>query len=1470
MSAECSGVGTRVRVMLRKLLWTLAALVALVVLAVFGAFGYALTVTGQRQLSGLIERQLSGPNRQAEVAGLRLRLPFDLQVAAFRLRDAQGVWLTIEDARVALAPGALLHAEVKISDLGVRRVALDRLPTTAPEPTAKEPFSLPQLPELPRTLPVVTVARIYAGAIELGQPVFGQAVKFALNGSAGTGPRGGAPVLRLDLRRTDAPTANLNAVAGLDLAAESLHLDVQGQETGGLLAQLTDNPQAGALRLSLSGDGPLSDWHGRLGIEAERLVKLDLTMDLAYAVQKQLSLAGVLDAEPGVLPPKLEGILGSRAELKLRAGENGPQRFALKELGLRAGSLTLAGSGDADLDANTVDATLTLQVPDLQRLAGVAGVPLAGATTATLSASGAARQPELRLDLDASGLRAATVTASAIKVTLDASFVEALGQGPVALRAKGQAETNGLAIDGRDLGEQGRLMVDIAGNLPAHGLATIDRLDVSSSLAELKARGAVDRDRLGGTARLDVSVPQLSAVAAALGSDAAASPMPTGAFHAGADVTIADQASQIVLALDSAVSDLEGLPPGVQELVGPVPTLQLHATVEPGRTAIVDNLVLAGEGLRLDGDPTFGFADESLGGGLRLAVPDLKPLSALVGQPLAGNLDLRAELGGSVPEPAVRVEGTADAVALADQVIDRLSLTADAKGPVESLAGSVKVTAELASSTLMLSTGYALSAQQLDLRGISFDGPSTRLDGNVVVGLERPLASGRIAGQIGDLAGLAPWIGQRLTGSATLDLQLETPQDQQNAALKLAATTVGGDFGSLRTANVDASVRDGLGDAAVDAKLRAEGFAVPDLAVDRVDVQATGRLSNLAVKLSTLGKQGDQPFDLQAAAGLDLPGPRKTARLTSLDGTLVGQKLRLMQPVTVVVDGAAYDVDQLDLQFGAARAQGSFHMDQQRLRGGLVLNELALAALEPFGVPPLAGTARATLDLAGSPKSPEANLKLDVGQLALDPVARTRVDVSLQATLGTRRLEATLDAQGLGTKPLTATAGLPVAFSLSPFAFAVNDGAPLAAKLNGPVDLARVVSFAAVDGLQLRGVLQLALDVGGTLTGPQIGGTMALTDGSVQEVRSGLSLRPLMLRAHGAGTRLIIDEVGGTDPTGGKLAASGSVGLPSGGGLTYDVALNAAAARVLQNELGTIVISGTVDAAGALNQAAVRGRLTVDRADILIPDQTGGPSVPVMAVTEVNRSGGAAAEPGPTAVPFAVSLDVTTDIPSRFFVSGRGLDSEWGGSLQIKGNLVDPQVLGELKVLRGFFDLLDRRFTITLGTVNFVGTRPPVPMLDLEATAKTVDVTVTVILKGPAANPKLTLSSDPTLPQDEILSRLLFGTSVARVTPMQGLRLAAAAQELQGGGLVSNTLTTLRRAAGLDTLDVQSGETTQESTARAGKYISDNVYLEVQRGVADGSGKASVRVDLTPQLSVGTSVNEQSQTGVGLQWKYDY
>jgi hypothetical protein len=51
-----------------------------------------------------------------------------------------------------------------------------------------------------------------------------------------------------------------------------------------------------------------------------------------------------------------------------------------------------------------------------------------------------------------------------------------------------------------------------------------------------------------------------------------------------------------------------------------------------------------------------------------------------------------------------------------------------------------------------------------------------------------------------------------------------------------------------------------------------------------------------------------------------------------------------------------------------------------------------------------------------------------------------------------------------------------------------------------------------------------------------------------------------------------------------------------------------------------------------------------------------------------------------------------------------------------------------------------------------------------------------------------------------------------------------------------------------------------DTTANAGKYISDNVFLEVQQGVTSGSAKAKLEIELTPSLSAATRIGQQGQT----------
>ena len=68
-----------------------------------------------------------------------------------------------------------------------------------------------------------------------------------------------------------------------------------------------------------------------------------------------------------------------------------------------------------------------------------------------------------------------------------------------------------------------------------------------------------------------------------------------------------------------------------------------------------------------------------------------------------------------MPAPAIGLDGTVEALAIAGQTIDRLGLTADANGPVDALGGKLRLTALRAKSELALGTSYQLTGRQLRL-----------------------------------------------------------------------------------------------------------------------------------------------------------------------------------------------------------------------------------------------------------------------------------------------------------------------------------------------------------------------------------------------------------------------------------------------------------------------------------------------------------------------------------------------------------------------------------------------------------------------------------------------------------------------------------------------------------------------------------------------------------------------------------
>jgi len=211
--------------------------------------------------------------------------------------------------------------------------------------------------------PPVTVDRLLVDAIELKQPVLGEAATFKLEGTGGTGDAGRNATLDLALTRTDQATASLTLNAGLDLAAKSLRLDAKGEETGGLIAALTGKPEVGAFHLDLAGSGALDDWNGTLAATAVNGFDLQTDLALAYATAKRVALTGSLTTAPGFLPADLQTALGSKVDLALKAQETGPGAFALDDLRVDLAAANLSGKGTVDLRASRLDGGIDLSVP---------------------------------------------------------------------------------------------------------------------------------------------------------------------------------------------------------------------------------------------------------------------------------------------------------------------------------------------------------------------------------------------------------------------------------------------------------------------------------------------------------------------------------------------------------------------------------------------------------------------------------------------------------------------------------------------------------------------------------------------------------------------------------------------------------------------------------------------------------------------------------------------------------------------------------------------------------------------------------------------------------------------------------------------------------------------------------------------------------------------------------------------------
>lgn len=398
----------------------------------------------------------------------------------------------------------------------------------------------------------------------------------------------------------------------------------------------------------------------------------------------------------------------------------------------------------------------------------------------------------------------------------------------------------------------------------------------------------------------------------------------------------------------------------------------------------------------------------------------------------------------------------------------------------------------------------------------------------------------------------------------------------------------------------------------------------------------------------------------------------------------------------------------------------------------------------------------------------------------------------------------------------------------------------------------------------LSGRINLQGSLGGTLADPRLLGSATLDDGGFEDGQTGLRLRNVVLRAALADNAIDVSQANGEDGQGGSISGQGRISLARDGIGNFKLGMKSF--RLIDNDLASAVATGQASVnRSADGKIKLTGAVTIDRADVSAQSKT---PVGVVAMDVIERNRPQDLDQGLQRRPDTggMILDLDLKAPRRVFVRGRGLDVELSLDAHVGGTSLAPQLSGVARMVRGEYDFAGKRFEFDDDGVVYLSSQLDRIRLDLSATRQDTTLTAVVKIQGTAAKPEITLTSKPELPSDEVLSQVLFGASAAQLSPIEAAQLASALASLAGGGGF-DVIGNLRSFARLDRLAF--AESATGMTVSGGKYVTDDVYVEIIGGGREGPA-AQVEWRIRRTLSLVSRIGSQNDAKLSVRWRKDY
>jgi translocation and assembly module TamB len=739
--------------------------------------------------------------------------------------------------------------------------------------------------------------------------------------------------------------------------------------------------------------------------------------------------------------------------------------------------------------------------------------------------------------------------------------------------------------------------------------------------------------------------------------------------------------------------------------------------------------------------------------------------------------------------------------------------------------------------------------------------------GQAVVRIARVTASGVTAS--GDLRPVTGGLDGTLnvSGPVTGTIAFAPVNGVQQLTLRLEATDASFDGPTViavRRGKLDATILLNPSGSSINATVQGRGLRVGGLLLGRLAANAALVDGSGTVKASLSGQRG-RLFDIQGEAQVD-PGH---IRLQA-NGTIDKRPIRLTRPAIFTRTEDGWRMDPATISYAGGSLQLGGELSGQTTGIEARLQKLPLALLDiAYDNLGLGGTATGSLSYV------HTRGDMPTGRAELRVRGLSRSGLSLSSRPVDAGVNAVLTHDRLATRMVFVVDGQTIGRAqalLTPLGTEGNlverlNRAPLFAQLryNGSADT--LWRLTGVEIIDISGPVGVTADARGTLGDPVISGSLATDNAAINSPVTGMRLHGVKARGRFSGAQLVMSNFSATAQNGGSVAGTGSFTFNGIAGVGMDLRLQADNAALLERDDIAATVTGPITLSSSGVGGTIGGDLVLNKSRFTMGRAAAVAQIPELKVIEINRRGDEIERPRAN-TPWALAIKARAR--NRLTVTGLGIESEWRANLDIGGTVTNPAIAGTADLVRGTYDFAGRRFDLKEGKIQFDGRTPVNPMLDIDAEADVSDLTATIHVGGTGLKPVITFTSIPALPQDELLSRILFGTSITNLSAPEALQLASAVGSLQGqGGL--DPINAVRKAAGLDRLRIIAADPTQGqgTSIAAGKYLTRKTYVEL---ITDGQGYSATRIEyqVTRWLSLLGAISTLGRESANVRISKDY